>query len=428
MIPRARLDLSWSDLFFAAAACFLPGRREALERRIRKALPGGDACLLSLSVRSGFDLLLEALGLPEGSEVLLSAVTVDDMARIVRDRGLVPVPVDIDPDTLAPDPAALEAAWSPRSRVLVAAHLFGAVSELDAAREFAGARGLLFVEDCAQSYIPGRFLGAAESDVRMISFGPIKTDTALGGGVVFVRDGALRERMEALHAARPLQRRRTHLRRVLKYGAIQAMVTTPLFGAFRWGCRLAGRDFDEVLRRLAKGFAGTDALQRIRHQPSTPLLAMLSRRVADGGRRVPARVRAGDELARALEPHVARPGTAVGLHTHWIFPVLPADSRALMLHLRERGFDATSGTSSLTVVAAPAERPGTRAPQAEHVVAHMLFVPAYPEMGRERLASLARVLSAWDRYAPPPTGTRGASAASGLAAPRVAAEAGAEPE
>lgn len=399
MIPRARLDLSWSDLAFAALACFLPGRRERLEERIRRALPGGDEGLITLSVRSGFDLLLEALALPAGSEVLLSAITVEDMARIVRDRGLVPVPVDVDPDTLAPRPAALEAAASERSRVLVAAHLFGAVSDLGAARAFARARGLLFVEDCAQSYIPGRFLGSGKSDVRMLSFGPIKTDTALGGGVLFVRDAELRARMTALHACRPLQPRRTQLRRVLRYGALQIMVTTPLFRAFRLGCRLAGRDFDEVFRRLSKGFAGPDALRRIRHCPSTSLMAMLTRRVEAGGRRVPARIRAGAELARALAPHVARPGAALLEHTHWLFPVLAADPQELMLHLRRHGFDATSGTSSLGAVPPPDERPDARAPQAGHVAAHMLFVPAYPEVGEERLRVLAAALSAWEGYA-----------------------------
>lgn len=406
MIPRARLDLSWSDLAFGAVACFLPGRRERLEARIRRALPGGEEGLITLSVRSGFDLLLEALSLPAGSEVLLSVITVEDMARIVRARGLVPVPVDVDPDTLAPDPAALEAATSDRSRVLVAAHLFGGVSDLGAARAFARERGLVFVEDCAQAYVPGRFLGSEGSDVRMLSFGPIKTDTALGGGILFVRDGELRARMDALHPSRPVQPRRTHLRRVLKYGALQLVVTTPLFGAFRLGCRIAGRDFDEVLRRLSKGFAGPDALRQIRQRPSTPLLAMLARRVGAGGGRVPARTRAGSGLARAMAPHVARPGTGLAEHTHWLFPVLAADPHALMLHLRRHGFDATSGTSSLTVVPTPAERPEVRAPVGGHVVAHMLFVPAFPEMGGGALKRLAAVLSAWPTFAPPPPAPR----------------------
>src|SRR5690606_37140318 len=79
--------------------------------------PSGDA-LACLSVRTGFDLLLQALQLPPGSEVLLSAITIADMARIIQAHGLVPVPVDLDPETLQVCSARLETLLSPRTRML----------------------------------------------------------------------------------------------------------------------------------------------------------------------------------------------------------------------------------------------------------------------------------------------------------------------
>lgn len=62
-----------------------------------------------LSVRTAFDLYLKALELPRGSLVVCSALTIPDMVSIFEEHGLVPLPVDIDPDTLAPEPGALEA-------------------------------------------------------------------------------------------------------------------------------------------------------------------------------------------------------------------------------------------------------------------------------------------------------------------------------
>lgn len=62
-----------------------------------------------LSVRTAFDLYLKALDLPRGSLVVCSALTIPDMVTIFEEHGLVPVPVDLDPETLAPEPGALEA-------------------------------------------------------------------------------------------------------------------------------------------------------------------------------------------------------------------------------------------------------------------------------------------------------------------------------
>lgn len=59
---------------------------------------------------TGFDLLLQTLKLPAGSEVLCSAVTIPDMIYLLRHHGLVPVPVDLDPQTLAVDVCQLRAA------------------------------------------------------------------------------------------------------------------------------------------------------------------------------------------------------------------------------------------------------------------------------------------------------------------------------
>src|SRR5690606_38199325 len=100
--PRLKLDITWSDLTVAAAA--LPFTRNHAEwaRRAEQAWGSDNDVFACLCVRTGWDLLLGALDLPRGSEVLLSAITISHMAEIIRAHGLVPVPVDIDPETLEP--------------------------------------------------------------------------------------------------------------------------------------------------------------------------------------------------------------------------------------------------------------------------------------------------------------------------------------
>src|SRR5260221_7617989 len=103
MWARKRIDISWSDLAFGAMRCFVPVRRECLARRVESLWSAADDTLATLSVRTGFDLLLAALELPPGSEIVVSAVTIRDMTRIIERHGLLPVAVELDTSTMAPD-------------------------------------------------------------------------------------------------------------------------------------------------------------------------------------------------------------------------------------------------------------------------------------------------------------------------------------
>lgn len=58
--------------------------------------------LVTISARTAWSLFLQVLNLPRGSEVLMTSINIPDMVQIVREHGLVPVPVDINADTTAP--------------------------------------------------------------------------------------------------------------------------------------------------------------------------------------------------------------------------------------------------------------------------------------------------------------------------------------
>jgi perosamine synthetase len=153
-----------------------------------------DEGLVCYPVRSGWDLWLGAQGLRGGDEVLVSAVTHPDMVRIIRGHGLRARPVDIDPQTLTPHLGMLESALTPRTRVLLVAHLFGGRMDLGPVAGFAREHGLILVEDCAQAFQGPEAVGDPAADVSMYSFGTLKTSTALGGAVLRVRGrGVLRK-------------------------------------------------------------------------------------------------------------------------------------------------------------------------------------------------------------------------------------------
>src|SRR5215467_3950265 len=111
---RKRLDIQWSDFGGAARDCLFSGDRADLTDDLEDLWSARGDAFACLSVRSGFDLWLRALALPAGSEVLVSAITIPDMVRIIQSHGLVPVPVDLDPDSLAIDTESLERAVTPK--------------------------------------------------------------------------------------------------------------------------------------------------------------------------------------------------------------------------------------------------------------------------------------------------------------------------
>ena len=247
MWVRMRLDIGWLDVLAASAYCGMPGGRAANERAM-SSWSDRDDFLITLSVRSAFDLMLRALQLPRGSEVLLSALTVPDMVRIVEMHGLVPVPVDTD-DSGVMCMESLRNAVSRQSRMVVVAHLFGSSVELGEVRDIV--RGnVMIVEDCAQGFRrvgdSGQSNTRSHSDAAMFSFGPIKTASALGGAVVRISSPELRRRMQDLLRADPVQGRVTLVRRVARFAALKALSGNRASSIFRHCVQCLGYDFDSL--------------------------------------------------------------------------------------------------------------------------------------------------------------------------------------
>lgn len=395
MYARKRLDIGWLDLVAGILACGTARDRIALAARIESRW----SALPCLSVRSGFDLYLRAVGLPPGSEVLTSAMTIADMPRILQHHGLVPVPVDLDMNTLAPRPELLARALTPATRAILVAHLFGSRVPLEPIVALAARHRLLLIEDCAQAFTGDDCVGNRGSDVAMFSFGSIKTATALGGALLCVRDPDVMARMKRLQAALPVQKRTALLRRLVKYTILKALSTRAAYASFTRICRGAGLDHDALIHGATRGFAADRLFTEIRRAPAAPLLALLERRLSRyPAARVTRRAAIGESLTRRLPRGVERPGRRAAAHTHWVFPIVGDDPTAMIDALAREGFDATR-RSSLIAVEPPPGREELDPVEVRRALARMVFLPVYPELPAHALARLARVLSAGTRRA-----------------------------
>lgn len=114
--PTLTLDLGVADVVAALIGCLRSDGVVASERDIARSF--GAPCLASLTLRSAFDLYLEAQRFPPGSEILLSAITHPEMVSIIEAHGLVALPIDLDPRTMAPRSELLDRARGPRTKAL----------------------------------------------------------------------------------------------------------------------------------------------------------------------------------------------------------------------------------------------------------------------------------------------------------------------
>ena len=157
-----------------------------------------------VGVASGTDALILALracGVQAGDEVMLPPFTFVATGSAVSALGAKPVFVDIVPGTFNLDPAELERRVTPRTRAIIAVHLYGLAADMDAILAFARERKLPVIEDAAQAIganYKGRPVGAL-GDVACLSFYPTKNLGAYGdAGMAVTNSEAIAARLRTL--------------------------------------------------------------------------------------------------------------------------------------------------------------------------------------------------------------------------------------
>ena len=185
------------DRVLESAWYILGEELQAVEQAFSKYIGAAYA----VGVASGTDaiaLALMAAEIGDGDEVITSNMTAFPTITGITMTGAVPVVVDIDPATGLLDPAAVEAAITPRSRAVVPVHLYGQSCDMDAITALTQAHRISVIEDCAQSVgatCRGKTTGTI-GKLGCFSFYPTKNLGAFGdAGAVVTSDANLHEQL-----------------------------------------------------------------------------------------------------------------------------------------------------------------------------------------------------------------------------------------
>jgi UDP-4-amino-4-deoxy-L-arabinose-oxoglutarate aminotransferase len=173
-------------------------KAQALEEQFA-ALVGAKHAVALASATAGMHLVLLALGIGPGDEVITPSMTWVSTANMICLLGATPVFVDVDRDTLMVTAEGVEAAITPRTKAIVPVHYAGAPCDLPALRAVAQRHGVALVEDAAHAVgttCAGCPIGA--SGTAIFSFHAIKNLTSAEGGMVVTDDAAFADRIRRL--------------------------------------------------------------------------------------------------------------------------------------------------------------------------------------------------------------------------------------
>ena len=346
-----RTDVDQAVRTVMESARFIGGPEvSALEEEVARY----SQCAHGIGCASGTDALLlslRALDLGPGDEVLTSAYSFFASAGAVANAGATPVFVDIDPRTYNLDPHRLEAAITPRTKAVIAVHLYGQCCDLTAVRAVCAKRQVWLIEDAAQaigSEWEGKRAGSI-GDFGCFSFFPSKNLGGAGdGGMIVTQSAEHADRVRLLreHGARP----KYHHALVgtnSRLDALQAAILRAKLNHLdRWSESRAKNA--QLYHRLFEG----SRVGRPYHDPR-------ARHIYN---QYVIRVEKRDELRQFL--------TERGIGNEVYYPV--------PLHLME--------CFSLL-----GYRPG-QMPQAEAAARETLALPIYPELGEDRVRYVAQVV------------------------------------
>ena len=414
IIPRGQLDISNGHLIQTLLRCFYPNSTMPSVRSLQKSVATKwgldtkkESVVCGLSVRSLWDLFLNAASFSSGSEIIIvPPINISGMIQIMQYHDIHIVPVDIplenDEPVIKVNYDAVKSAITTNTVAIMVVHPFGLVctgeDEMKALYELCSQKGLLLIEDCAECYSgygqnASSYTGSQYSDVRFFSFGTIKTTTCLGGGLMFLRDFNKDEQEEKVPSIdmKSIVKKMMHMQqylfvqqsnfefsiKIIKCMIIRFICTYPLlYGFLIQLLSFLGYDYNKIFTSSIRGFHPSKReslstfgqiqtqktltralIRQIRKRPSPALLYLLQRRLLcsnETNRQLRSRIKRCHKMKQILSkyaPTIKTPsGSPSSNHLFWLFPVIVNNPDEISKEALKHSFDIPRGTSQLDCV------------------------------------------------------------------------------
>lgn len=297
-------------------------------------------------------LALVALGIGPDDEVIVPTFTYIASVNAIAYVGAKPVFVDSERDSWQMDPADVRRKITPKTRAIMAVHLYGHPANMPALMEIAREHKLMVVEDCAEGFgsrVDGQHVGTF-GDIGTFSFFGNKTITTGEGGMLVMNDATLHER--SVHfKGQGLAKHRTYWHDVIGYNYRM----TNLCAAIGVAQLERAEELIEMKLRLAERYH-----RALQHLP--------------------------------IERHL--PISERYLHSYWMYSILvPQDRRdAIMAFLHEAGIETRPAFYPVHTMPMYAQR-YQRFKNAEELGRRGINLPSWPHLSEAQVAYIADTLA-----------------------------------
>lgn len=312
----------------------------------------------ALFTSSGTDALKIALGAmkekhgwADGDEVLIPAVTFVATMNIVTMNNLVPVLVDIDPDTVNIDPAKMKRAMTEKTRAIIPVHLFGQTADMDRIMASAEKNGLIVIEDSCETM----FVNQLQGDVACFSTYLTHLLTTGIGGFIMTNDDEMA----------------TTMRSMMFHGRDESYLTID-------------DQPDDISKRFwFPRFGYSDR--------ATELEAALGLGVLDDWEVMIERRQANAYYLLQHLPVDDFPFSDIIIHAFMFFPIIVERRDELMNYLQLRGIETRT---MMPLTTQPITQPFLKKkyPKAEYINEHGLLLPCHQYLTREQLEYMVSVI------------------------------------
>ena len=393
------IDMEWACLLHLVPELIKPSDRTAMIKDIEHIFlsnPEKEKLLMTLSVRTAWDLFLSVMEWPLGSEIIVTAINIPEMTKVVRYHGHIPIPIEVDKEGLKPNLKDIEAAITPQTKAIMLSYVFGAEFDLTEIIKLAKRHNLYVIEDSAECYHGPKASGHPDADMTLFSFGTIKTMTAYGGGLAVIRNNeVLYRKMKYTlenypHAGNKFYAKKT-AKNMFPMIATQS-VTLNRYG--RWVLNyLLNYDHREMIVSMVRGFPDESKgfLNKFRKQVPTAMIAMLLLRLrrfsADGFEKKVQDLR--DVQDMLVRNNVVIPAHEKKNRYYWAYPFIADDKSLAYEKLQNRGVDAYLRSTQIKPVDSPVGSRYKEPEKTKEFFERILYLPIHLGVPRESMFKIA---------------------------------------
>ncbi len=350
------------------------------------------------SGKLALQLCLEALGAKEGDKVILSDFNVPEVPALLACCGLVPVLLDIDPETFNINPDLIERHIDDKTKFILVTHMFGIPADMDKIVDLAKKHRLKIIEDACQatgSEYRGKRVGGF-GDAAYFSFGTLKVFSTLNGGMAVTDQDTVAEHIRSEVKGYPLPGRFVLLKEIFKSIFIMIFTHPRVFNCLTFPLLTL---INRCSENAKLGFLRGKEISRIEKRELLSLKKKYSNLQAQMGldnlRDFPAhlsefsgKVEMLDAMLRDSEVvFQARPSGVRGLYFKYV--IRTKDRKELLRRLFRRGIDTTYGYMTACSTINDLNGFAARCPESQKLMNEHIYLPIHSIRSHEQIQYLA---------------------------------------